>query len=310
MKNKHFKILAIDGGGIRGVVPAHIIHRVHSEYGIIPSKYFDMIAGTSTGAIIAAALACEIEPSKIIALYKEHGIKIFKKKKSFWPNFIKRGVHSLYVHDELKKLLKDIFGDKKLGDVKIPLLLPSTDIGNGSVHIFKSGYSSNFTRDTNVFVRDAVIASCSAPTYFDPYMLDEKYLLSDGGLWANNPALTATIEAIHRQNIPPSLIRVFSVGTGISKTYYQSANRWGLFTGWKLQSLISFILSLQSQAAHNHLSLMLRETQLLRLNFESDGELPLDDVFAVDRLISKADMIFTKESTSIKSYLELNYGDL
>lgn len=308
---KNFKILAIDGGGIRGVVPAHIIQLMHSKFGVTPAKHFDLIAGTSTGAIIAAALACEIDPATIIDLYKKHGSRIFRKKWSLIPSWLGLGwmkslLHSSYTHDELSKLLKEVFGDKKLGEIKIPLMLPSTDIGNGCVHVFKSGYSDKFTRDPDVFVRDAVIASCSAPTFFDPYKMKE-YLLVDGGLWANNPALTAAIEAIHRMNKDPKSLRVLSLGTGHEKTFYEQAPSffgWGFLTRWKRKNFISLILSLQSQAAHNHLKLMLPESQWMRLNFESDKELPLDDVTAVDSLIAKADKLFTDESAKLKSFLE------
>ena len=305
-----FKILAVDGGGIRGVVPAHIIQLMHSKFGIIPAKHFDLIAGTSTGAIIAAALACEIEPPKIVALYREHGARIFSKKKSWWPSFAKQAVHSLYDQDELSKLLLEVFGDRKLGDLKKPLLLPSTNVGEGCVHVFKSGYSTKFIRDRDVLIREAVLASCAAPTYFDPKKVDV-YLLADGGLWANNPALTASIEAIHRMQIKVERLRVLSVGTGHSKIYYNRPNeRWGLVTGWQHKNFINFILSLQSQVAHNHLKLMLPESQWLRLDFESDKELALDDVSAVDWLISKSDRLFMDESDKLKSFLEVRCKEM
>lgn len=301
---QNFKILAIDGGGIRGVVPAHIINLMHSKFAVTPAKHFDLIAGTSTGAIIAAALACEVEPSKIIDLYKKNGARIFRKKVSLWPSFLKQAVHSMYDQEELSKLLEEVFEDRKLGDLKKPLLLPSTNIGGGCVHVFKSGYSPNFLRDRDVLIREAVLASCAAPTYFDPKKVDT-YLLADGGLWANNPALTATIEAIHRMEIRAERLRVLSLGTGQSMTYYNKPTRsWGLGTGWRHKEFISFILSLQSQSAHNHLELMLTKTQMLRLDFKSDKELPLDDVTAVDALISQSDKLFTYESERLKTFLE------
>lgn len=312
-----FKILAIDGGGIRGVVPAHIIQLMHSKFGVTPARHFDLIAGTSTGAIIAAALAFEIEPSAILDLYKKHGARIFRRKRSLLSSWLGLGwakalLHSSYAHDEFSKLLKEVFGDRKLGEVKIPLLLPSTNIGNCCVHVFKSGYSNHFTRDPDVFVRDAVLASCSAPTFFDPYEVfgpskGERYLLADGGLWANNPALTATIEAIHRMKKDPKSLRVLSLGTGLEKTCYKQGASlwgWGFLTRWRRKSFISLILSLQSQAAHNHLTLMLPESQWMRLNFPSDKELPLDDVTAVDSLIARSDKLFKDESDKLKSFLE------
>lgn len=287
------------------MVPAHIIYRIYSSFGVTPAKHFDMIAGTSTGAIIAAALACEVDPSRVVDLYQKHGGRIFRKKRSLWPSFLKQAAHSLYDQSELATLLFEVFGDKKLGELTRPLILPSTNISDGCVHVFKSGYSSEFVRDRDVLVRDAIIASCSAPTYFDPSKVGT-YLLADGGLWANNPALTATIDAMHRMKIDSKCIRVVSLGTGSAKNHYSNlTSSWGLLSGWRHKEFISFILSLQSQSAHNHLSLMLPKSQVLRLDFESDKELPLDDISSVDGLISRADKIFTDQSAEIKMFLNI-----
>lgn len=308
VNKRPFRILSIDGGGIRGIVPAHIIERIVEKFGIHPSKHFQMIAGTSTGSIIAAALACEVNPKKIVELYKTCGKKIFKRR-STWlpaiPSWLRSSVHSVYVNDELEVLLKEIFGDKKLGELSLPLLLPAADIGNGNVHVFKSGYSHDFTRDHDVLIRSAVIASCSAPTYFDPLRVDH-YALSDGGLWANNPGLAATIEAMKRFNIDRSDLRILSLGTGHQKNYYglKPRKQWGLATGWGIKEFIGFLLSLQSQSAQNYLRLLLTPSQILRLDFESDRPLPLDDCSMIDDLLSIADQKFNHNSAEIKAFLQ------
>jgi uncharacterized protein len=299
------KILSIDGGGIRGVFPAHILRCISTRLEINLHEHFDMIAGTSTGAIIAAAVACEIDPDKIISLYREYGELIFARKTPWWPR--KFGtepvVHSVYDSDSLRKVLRDIFGERKLGEILKPLLLPATDIGNGCVHVFKSGYSKNFMRDKDVYVRDAVAASCSAPTFFDPTKVNE-YLLADGGLWANNPSLAAVIDAKRRLKIDFSEIKILSLGTGHAKTCYgvQNDKKWGFATGWKGKEFISFIMSLQAQSTNNYLELMLEEGQMLRLNFESDQQLPLDDCSTVDDLISRADRVFTYCTPKIEAF--------
>lgn len=200
-----FKILSIDGGGIRGVYPAHILKCFEEKLGINLLESFDMIAGTSTGSIIAAGVACDIRATEIVNMYKEHGEDIFKKKKSRIPfkklrNITQPLLESVYDCGSLYKVLKGVFNDSTLGQIAKPLILPATDVGNGGVHVFKSAYDPTFNRDRLVKVRDAVLASCSAPTYFDPHKVDE-YLLSDGGLWANNPALVAVIDAQKRLGI-------------------------------------------------------------------------------------------------------------
>ncbi|MBU0769679.1 MAG: patatin-like phospholipase family protein, partial [Proteobacteria bacterium] len=199
---------------------------------------------------------------------------------------------------------ENIFKDIKLGEITTPLLLPATDIGNGGVHVFKSGYSKDFTRDKEVLLRDAVLASCSAPTYFNPIKLRE-YLLADGGLWANNPSLAAVIDAQRRLNINLSDIRILSMGTGLAKTCYgvESDKKWGLLNGWRGKEFISFMMSLQAQATHNYLQLMLQERQLLRLDFESEQPLPLDDCSSIEDLISRADRVFTYNSSKIRDFI-------
>ena len=307
MSDKTFKILAIDGGGIRGVFPAHILRSLNEKLKIDVNNYFDMIAGTSTGSIIASAIACKKSPEEIIQLYKEKSYKIFASKNVLFPKCIKPAFISLYNNTGLIEILKEEFGEIKLGDINIPLLLPATDIGNGSVHVLKSGYSDEFTRDKNVFLYEAIAASCSAPIYFDPLKVKE-YLLTDGGVWANNPSLAAVIDAKKRLNIDFDNIKIFSLGTGRSKIAYGvSTNKpWGFLTGLKGKEFISFILSLQSQSTQNYLQLMLKEEQILRIDFESDKPLPLDDVTQIDNLISRADREFTHRTVEIKGFFEIN----
>lgn len=302
-----FEIMAIDGGGIRGVVPAHILKCLFSRLEVDIKNRFDMFAGTSTGSIIAAGIVCDVPVTKMVDLYKELGNSIFKKRESLLPDKIKPGFRSLYHNDGLKDALKEIFKDIKLGDISKPLLLPSTDIGNGIVHVFKSSYSKKFTRDKDVFVRDAVLASCSAPIYFNPVYTSD-YALADGGLWANNPSLCAFIDAQKRLDVPLDKIKIFSIGTGHAKTFYGTDvdKNWGLINGWKAENFIGLILSLQSQSTHNYLRLIMNQDDLLRINFESDMPLPLDDYNAVNDLISRADKEFTHKTEEIIKFLNLN----
>jgi patatin-like phospholipase/acyl hydrolase len=305
---KPFKILSIDGGGIRGVYPAHLLRCIEDRLQISLLDTFDMFAGTSTGSIIAAGIVSGVSSSKIVEMYEKHGEHIFKKrsfplpfKKVLQPMF-----GSIYDSNYLEKILEDVFEDKTLGEIEKPLLLPSTDIGNGCVHVLKSHYDKSFTRDKSVLIKDAVLASSSAPIYFDPRKVD-KYLLSDGGLWANNPSLAAVIDAQKRLGVAQSDIRIFSIGTGHSKTSYGTdrSRKWGLVNGWKHKDFINFILSLQSQSAMNYLNLMMRPDQVMRIDFESDKTLPLDDPSAVSDLISKADHHFSHRSEAIMSFISV-----
>lgn len=305
-----FKILSLDGGGFRGIYSAYILKRIEEEYNIEWNKHFQMISGTSTGSIIAAGLAIGMKASEIYNFYEEHGKNIFKK----FP--LKQGYFSSqYKSDYLKKVLNDVFQKAKLGDISTPLIIPSTDIGNGRVHVFKSGYDKGFKRDKNVLIKDSVLASCSAPTYFNPHNVDV-YMLADGGLWANNPSLVSVIDAKNRLKVNMDDIKVFSLGTGIGNKFYSQKDTffkrlfgWGFLTRWGRSRFIDMLLNLQSQTADNMLGLLLdKDKQVLRINFESDQELSLSDTRNINDWAAKADKDFTYNSARIKEFLEI--GDV
>jgi patatin-like phospholipase/acyl hydrolase len=306
---KTFRILSIDGGGFRGVYSAHLLNCIESKLNIRLLDTFDLIAGTSTGSIIAAGIACGIPVSEILQLYKDHGRRIFRRRMHARLPLISGLFASKYKNKYLKKVLSATFEENKLGDLSKPLIIPSTDIGNGCVHVFKSKYADGFVRDPEVFVRDAVLASCSAPTYFDPYKVKE-YLLVDGGLWANNPSLVAAIDAKKRMKADMARIKILSIGTGTVKQYYPQKISlikrligWGFMTRWGGDKFINTLLYLQSAAASNMLGLLLSEEQILRLNFESDIEIEMDDACLFDDLTSRADRDFTHGADKIKAFL-------
>jgi len=305
--NKVFRILSIDGGGIRGVFPAHILNCISKKLGVNILQSFDFIAGTSTGSIIAAAIASEIDLEKTILMYKERGCEIFKRRRSLWPQKYSFAIHSTYEIRKLEKILKEVFGDVTLGDIKIPLLLPATDVGLGGVHVLKSSYSPDFTRDKGRFLWEAVMASCAAPIFFDPVKVGE-YLLADGGLWANNPSFAAVIDAHHRLHIELADIRILSLGTGHSKKAYgvNQNRKWGIMNGWEKKKFIEFILMLQTQATSNYLKLLLHKDQIMRLDFETDMPLPLDDCSIIDDIISRADQVFTYNTPELKRFFEVD----
>ena len=301
---KDFKVLSIDGGGIRGVFPAECLRLMEKTYQIDLYETFDMLAGTSTGAIIAAAIAAKKSASDIVQLYIDHGSPIFSKKRISLLNVIFR---SQYEKTYLRDLLNEFFKNEKLGDITKPLILPATNIGTGIVHIFKSKYSSDFSRDLEVSLAEAVLTSCSAPMYFDPTCVSN-FLLADGGLWANNPALIAMIDSIKHCNCPKEKLFILSLGTGIRKNAYgvdKKKKLWGFLTGWKRREFIELLLSLQSQSAQNYLKNLVEKDQLLRIDYVQQDVISLDDCTKIDTLLAYAGEEFSKNSKRIRKEFDL-----
>ncbi len=306
------RILTIDGGGIRGIYPAYILKRIHEEFEINFCKFFDLIAGTSTGSIIAAALATDIPISEVLDLYEKQGRRIFNKQFFGAMGFLK----SRYSQKPFKEILDNTFSDKTMSQTLTRLMILSTDIGNGQVFVIKSNYLEEFVRDKNIRIADAVLSSCSAPTYFNPTLV-KGYLLADGGLWANNPSLAALIEATGKMANPIEKVKLLSIGTGIGNRYYshRSLNKWWrksanlmglIFYGPKL---VEVILNLQSKSVQNMMGLLLNNSQYLRLNFESDDKLSLDETDTMDDLKSIADQTFTYNAEKIETFLNSCEGD-
>lgn len=295
-KNK-FKILSIDGGGARGIIPAYILKRIADEFEI-DNFYdeFDLIVGTSTGSIIAAGLALGEPIEKIHDLYLNEAENIFSIKNGIYGGIV---LKPRYRKDKLVELLKRVFKDKKMKDSKTRLMIPATDLTNGNVYIHKSNYDEKFVRDKNILVYKAVLSSCSAPIYFKPEKIKENYLLADGGLWANNPALLAYTEGISKLGVDHESINILSLGTGIGEKYYDiNQKSWGALNLKK--KLIDLVLNLQSINNDNICSHLLGDEQYLRLNYKSENELPLEKL--PDNWSSNADQRFTYNSDKIKEF--------
>ncbi|MEW5942762.1 MAG: CBASS cGAMP-activated phospholipase [Pseudomonadota bacterium] len=295
------RILAIDGGGIRGYFSAYLLERIQDELAVDLTKTFDLICGTSTGAIIAASLAIRYPLKDVLKLYEDNGRHIFSKTRGSWFGLMR----ARYDIERLRTELDTAFGDRTLSETDTRLLIPATDIGNAQVHVFKSSYSVDFVRDRQVRIADAVLASCAAPTYFKPAYVDP-YLLADGGLWANNPAMVGYIEAITRLGAQPGDVKVLSLGTGTSNQYFRVRDKnrlWGVATGWGIRGLVDLLPNLQSKNTHNMLGIMLPANNYVRLNFEREQKLSLDDIESLPELRSVADRVFAERSGAIRLLL-------
>lgn len=200
------KILSIDGGGIRGLIPALILNEIEQRTGKKTSELFDLLAGTSTGGIIAIGLNVTdphtgkpYAAQKIAGLYEDNGAKIFQKKHLIPA--VGALLDESYYHQGLEEVLESYFGNADLKSTPAELLITSYDIEHRKPFYFLSREAKLNPHQENFHLRDIARATSAAPTYFEPHPLSNhhyKHLaLVDGGVFANNPALLAYSEAIN-----------------------------------------------------------------------------------------------------------------
>lgn len=204
-EEKIFKILSIDGGGIRGVYSAKILAHFEEKFNCRIADYFDMLCGTSTGGLIALGLSLKISASKIVDFYHQKGNIIFKKQnkqKAFFKQVFRGGKHT---DEGLKESLNEIFENKKtkkshlIGDSHCLLCIPSFSLTDGRPFIFKYDHpEGQLSRDNKTSYVDIALATSAAPTYL-PIAQIENYnnrQFVDGGVCANNPTLVGLVEAL------------------------------------------------------------------------------------------------------------------
>ena len=221
---KVIKILSIDGGGIRGIIPAMILKVIETATERPISDLFDLIAGTSTGGILALGLTkpnAQGKPAysaeKMIGLYEEKGPIIFNR--SIWKkiHFLGNLTNEKYPAGPIEKILEDYFGEVLLSDSLKPVVIPSYEIESRTPYFFKTSKAKENPQD-NFRMRQVARATSAAPTYFAPCRLDIPgqdgyYALIDGGVFANNPTMCAFAEA-KKFSSPEDDFLVVSLGTG------------------------------------------------------------------------------------------------
>ena len=239
------RILSIDGGGIRGIIPAMVLAELERRTGRPICKLFDLIAGTSTGGVLALALtkpdaagSPEFSAARMIELYEVEGDRIFSPAWHRWPiiGFLYDLFFVRYSARRVERVLRQYFGDTRLSEAITPLLITAYELEKRDPWLFKSE-KAKIKPDHDFPMREAAYATSAAPTYFPPLPLPappplRRYALIDGGVYAQNPAMAAYVEA---HTIYPDArdFIIASLGTGETKQPipYRNAKRWGL-AGW------------------------------------------------------------------------------
>src|SRR5712692_9010333 len=291
------RILSLDGGGGKGFYTLGVLKEIEGMCGCPLSQTFDLIFGTSTGAIIAALLALGSSVDDIHSLYKEHVPVVMRRRTA-------RGKSKALAH-----LAKTVFGNQTFTDLKTGAGIVATRWDFEKPMIFKTsvaqahGRESTFVPGFGCSIADAVHASCSAYPFFKKAAVTtsagSSVMLIDGGYCANNPTLYAIADAVNALGKPHSTLRVVSIGVGV----YPEPKRWGM--AWLFKRLLSVQL-LQKTLNINTFSM----EQLRTILFKNVATVRINDTFerpemATDLMesnLSKLNMLYQRGGESFAKY--------
>lgn len=283
---KQARVLCIDGGGIRGLIPATILTAWEKELGPIASR-FHMIAGTSTGGILATGLGIKTPAEKLASFYHERGPQIFSNT----LGAVEALAGSIYSPEPLEAALKDVFGLKPLSSVvDVDLLITAYEMESRTPRLFKSwraqGIETPTPRDDDFLLTAVTRATSAAPTYFPPArvrsMSRKDFTMVDGGVYANNPSMCAYVAARRLYPMADSYL-IVSIGTGaLTQPYsYEEVASWGI-AGWA-QPLLDVMFSGVSDTTDYQLDQLAPEVAQYRfqskLGADNQG---MDDVRAAN----------------------------
>jgi len=287
-----FKILSIDGGGLRGIVPLIILQEIEKRTGKKAHQLFDMMVGTSTGGLISSCLTIRkskdsIEPmysvDDLIKMYSDYAHIIFPTPTSFgkildkltnlWhPEFSDKGI---------KEVLHKFISDQKITESMLPIIVPTYDLSSNKPVLFKTSEAvGDPSADARIF--DICMATSSAPTYLPAYSFDykgNKLIAIDGGVYANNPTMTAIAElskygrsGFYKKsdgsNVSMEDVSVLSLGTGsyTGSITLENAVKWGQLQ-W-IQVISDIMMKGVNQTTDYEAAELIYNNQYLRLSIK------------------------------------------
>ena len=279
--DQDFRILSIDGGGIRGIFPAGVLADFEASLGgaSFIADHFDLAAGASTGGIIVLGLGAGKTAAEIRDLYLHRGSQIFPP---VWDNaigrawkFLRNISFNLYDRAALELVLQEFLRDKLLGESKLRHVIPAFDGRFSEVFLYKTRHHPDYTQDWRRKMVEVAMATSAAPTIYRA--LDAGgYRLIDGGVWANNPIMLAVVEAMVAYDVPRERIKVLSIGCGDDPFYV--SRRMAIGGLWQWRKIIGAAMRAQSLAVTNQARLLLGPQNVVRIEPAVSGApIELDD---------------------------------
>jgi uncharacterized protein len=262
------RILSIDGGGIRGIIPALVLAEVEARTGRRIAELFDLVAGTSTGGILACALTVPgARPAReLVELYRTEGPRIFHRSLVRRVETADGLLDEKYDDAALRAALADYLGTARLSDATTRVLATAYDLEGREPYFFKS-----WRADRDAPMVEVARATAAAPTYFEPIGVDGLALV-DGGVFATNPAMCAYAEAARLAQEAGARIdvRLLSLGTGrlTRPIHLADARGWGLLE-W-VRPLIDVVFDGVADTVDYQLQHILGEGAYTRLQTDLD----------------------------------------
>ncbi len=295
MREKKF-VLALKGGGYKGLYQALILLYIEKLYGKPINEMFDLIVGTSIGSINAFALSIGTSAEEIVNTYMDKkGRKVFSQNILTQLNNIN---FSKYPEKNIGDFIKGFFGNKTMKDCKTKTMSLAYNLTKRQPFLFQS-----YDREEDVLIYDATKASCSAPTYFPSHSYKGD-LLTDGGVMFNDPSLIGYVEAT--KLFPDCDINILSIGTLFDTNPINIKN--GGVVPWA-PAIIDLLFSATSEGIDYFIKkLAIKENETyLRLDFEDDTHLAMDDSSedTIKKLKDYAGKTIVQNKEDIKSFIEM-----
>lgn len=307
-EKKTLKILSIDGGGIKGLYSATILAEYEKLCDCRIGEHFDIVCGTSTGGIIALAIALHKPMEQVCDFYEKYGPLIFREKRKSWLSRMgkvgsfmitfEQLFKGLYKQDELRNALSSFFKESIIEDCKCEICIPSYNVTLGEPCVFKRDHKhdSCLNRDNRKKCVDVALATAAAPTYF-PLATINNEQHADGGLYANNPALCGIIEAYRYlvgEGRPYDSIELLSIESLVlSNGQIPSSKSERGFYHWK-ESLFDAMNHGQSFHTHFFLNHVGKALNIKYHRIESENVSPDHVPFvALDNASKKSLMLYT-----------------
>jgi patatin-like phospholipase/acyl hydrolase len=309
------KVLAIDGGGIRGVIPAMVLAEIERQTAKPVSSLFDLVVGTSTGSLLALGLtlmkstgAPKYSAQDLVQVYIDLGQAVFVPSACA---ALRNLFRPKYSDMALENVLRVCFAHSRLKDARPDVLITGYEIERRKPWVFSSREARIAPQDHDYSLVQVCVATSAAPTYFRPAKLlsgnDSDYLaIVDGGLFANNPGLYGFVEA--RRMYPRRDVILASLGTGssLNPILYDDASGWGL-AKWA-QPILAIVFDGVSAAVDEQLACLLPHTRYFRFQTElrkCTGK--LDDARAshIRKLQLRAERLLSREKDRILELCQL-----